>query len=490
MFAISNAVSMRAIESNEFMDMLAAVRQLPHDLSLRGARTLIDKILPGADRVLSEVSKAKLQTPPCVCVTTDGWTTQSNSYCANITYHFIHEWTLQTHTADLVYLPSHDAQTAAALIKPVIHRNLRPDQVVAFLITDSCTCEILTAELLETDRWGCSDHALHNAILEAIRESSINVDIQLIQSIVTIVHGHYKLSAILQQLQELDGVMDVLAVILPVLTRWNSQYDMVARFLILYPYLTEMAKQGHFNSFFTDWPGTDFIARMKLIVELLAAFKQVSTIIESASEPTLCLVPGLLHGLYHKVAQRNADLDPPLAIQFKSKLKIALDKRYPDIFSKPGFALCAAALDPRQSLSMYCTQDVIDSTWEMLTNEAFSLTKDAPEDMIRSTMIEARRRVEEEARAPLPRDPLKFWASMKYMDCIHPLLHAFLACPASSAASERVFSNAGFVEENRTQLEPETLNMMVRLREHIKKESYNLVELVSKIEAHRLTTSK
>lgn len=75
---------------------------------------------------------------------------------------------------------------------------------------------------------------------------------------------------------------------------------------------------------------------------------------------------------------------------------------------------------------------------------------------------------------PLAINPLEYWKHENMFPGIKRLVKSFLSIPASSVASERLFSCAGIVsEKKRCSLKPHKVNQLVFLNKNLKAVDYN-----------------
>lgn len=277
-------------------------------------------------------------------------------------------------------------------------------------------------------------------------------------------------------------------------TRWNSAYYMVERILAqqqpLCATLLELRKGDLIPSESEFMTMEIFVAVMKSLVEITEAIGAQKWVTISAVRP-------LLHKLL------NIEFQPdPSGSNLKKSLKRVMHSNLQRRYKGPQLEVLnkAALLDPRFKLLKFLSEEERQSTIAQIEEESIPVccnaltapdAEPAPkrargehklfhllQDVITPSEQEELRPIEktkEEVRKylsedPALEDPLQWWKqkSSKYPTLVQ-LARQYLAVPATSVPSERAFSAAGHIANERRSscLLPDSVTMLVFLAENL-----------------------
>ena len=161
--------------------------------------------------------------------------------------------------------------------------------------------------------------------------------------------------------------------IIDVVTRWNSAYDMVARFAEMQPavYSTLISKEissvkeKDLNSL-TD----EDIAIAEEMISCLKPMKDITTMLCTESEPTLSVVKPILTQLLGSLTENNVT-DSATVKEMKAVMKNDIESRYE---KQSGLLNLATALDPRFKTLPFLSDEAKFEVYSALTAEAAKFT--------------------------------------------------------------------------------------------------------------------
>lgn len=305
--------------------------------------------------------------------------------------------------------------------------------------------------------------------------------------------SYYKRSSLARnRLKELQASMglDPVEVIQDVVTRWNSEYAMMARLLKLRrPISVDLSEQDTMEDFTsTEW---------RLMTSVTSVLKCIDDATrESCSEkhPTLSQVVPLVHCMQLLLTQQERSCGEESV--FAGNLLQAIKCRFGDIKLQVPYAL-STALDPRFKAVCYdatCEKRWLKSELCSALEKSLPQQNDEEEPSVSSASAEAassssdvwsvfgtlagsntaptgserlKKEVEEYLHAPVqPRldNPFLWWKNIgkaKYPS-LYNIARLYLSVPATQVSSERLFSTTGnVVTARREHLLPEHVEQLV-----------------------------
>jgi hypothetical protein len=249
------------------------------------------------------------------------------------------------------------------------------------------------------------------------------------------------------------------------------------------------------------------VARVQYYRRLLKLFVTATKDLEG-DDVTSVLVPKTMYGLWRDVTAAAHDRNTPLEVkQYALALASAIETRVGHDWKTCTVYTCAAMLDPNQpdSALTFLGDNVVKRSIDKLVDESFLLdpcvdSDDSDDDVataarpLRCVLLAKVRATYGDRLSPV--DVLAYWRSAargasgadnharRLVGCMPNTVKAFLAVPASSSASERLFSSAGVVAHGRMlgdeRLENETLiRVWLKQRHQTKDEFVNLIKEVA-----------
>jgi len=174
--------------------------------------------------------------------------------------------------------------------------------------------------------------------------------------------------------------------------------------------------------------------------------------------------------------------DDSAAGALKRSLLAALNERFSGLFTTANLALMAAALHPRFGhLEFVRDESVRASVWERLATDAKCFAR--PNDRVSLSVVQKNiacqlelvreefTNIRQSNRHNSKQffDAVEYWRQDQSFTSLHRLARMILAIPATSAASERLFSSASFEQSSsRALLSNDNLAQIVFIREAVR----------------------
>lgn len=375
-------------------------------------------------------------------------------------------------------------------------------QSIVTVTSDSASVMVKAAEIAGMDRVACFAHCLHNSVTKALnkRESLCDL-VERCHNLVKFFHCSTKMAAGLEaQQQQIDPEACAVVVVTDVVTRWNSTLHMMDRLLRLRMaidlFLDELGE--------SDKPTRDKLKPLMLKQidwDIIAELVKVLRIIENMTLIFSSESKGFAASLYPWVA---SVLDELTALKmpsnvldhFRHDLKDELEERFKltDIILTasvfhPSFNLLLSVLDPDRFEK---TKERVQAEYDRLVSQGEApvqyLQGATASDGLGDEEGSAIHRLLKRQRTVLghaalqddqepneveryfsrtltykPVDPLEWWRHNKTkFPVMAKIARKYLAIPATSVASERMFSFAGGVcTDRRNRLSDDTVSDIV-----------------------------
>ncbi|CAB3234982.1 unnamed protein product [Arctia plantaginis] len=287
------------------------------------------------------------------CITTDCWTSNNNDSFVAVTAHYISpKFKFKSILLDCKGCPgSHTSELLAQQIKGIVLKWNLLDKV-NFAVSDNAhnICNAITNKL----RWkhyGCFAHSLNLIVKEAL--IPIQVTIEKVKKIV----AHFKRSTqanekLMKYQSNHLGIEQPKKLVMEVVTRWNSTYLMIKRFIELREAVK--ATTAVINK---EWPimSQEEWTNLELLVSVLAPFEEITSSLSGQNYVTGGLAIVLcnsLRDICQEMLQNRHYIDAEIVQNVLIKLKSGLDSRFQNIEQSKTLALCTL-LDPRFKLEMF-----------------------------------------------------------------------------------------------------------------------------------------
>jgi len=474
------------VENSGFLEYSKKLQPL---YKVPSRKTLTTKLLPNEYNKIVTILKKMLENVACLSITTDIWTSDNNIAYLTVTCHFIYD--------DRLYSPvlatremreSHTGVNIANLLSDILNTWGIKDKIVTIVSDNGSNIKNAINVHLCKHHHPCVAHTLNLSINEAIMSNKDFLDV--LKKCRTLV-GHFKHSVFAsEKLKELQTQMGlpVLKVIQDVSTRWNSSVHMLDRLVqIKAPLSAAMTFLPRAPDLLTalDW---------ELITDCLPILKPFDIMtVELSGEiyPTLSSVIPLVRGLQHTLKSIITNTTAGNALQ---KIVIDVIGRRLGILECDKIVAKSTFLDPRFKKAGFGLIENANNTEKLLIEElSYILNNKQQEDtcsvpinvesnvlwkqfdtkvsQVRSTLstgITASLIIRQYLEMPYlnrKQSPLDFWKKNKNtFPVLYMLQIKYLSVPATSVPSERVFSKAGQItNDRRNRLHPKNLDFIIFL---------------------------
>ena len=427
-------------------------------------------------------------------ITTDIWTSRAHHSYIGTTVHYVDAaYNLQSHMLGTCeFSDSHTAVNIAEELQQILQDWKLPTDCLSAATTDNGRNIAMAMEILGWPHMPCFSHTLQLAVEDAMKLPEVSKALARCRRLVSHFNHSSKSTYLLRQKQA-DLHHKQLSLVQDVPTRWNSAYYMVERILAqqqpLCATLLELRKGDLMPSESEFSTMETFVAVMKSLVEITEAIGAQKWVTISAIRP-------LLHKLLN-IEFQPASSDSSLKKSMKRVMHSNLEHRYTG--PKLEALNKAAFLDPRFKLLKFLSEEERESTIAQIEEESVpvccntvSVPDEEPapkrargerklfhllQDVVTPSEQEELRPVEKTkaevckylSEDPALDNPLQWWKdnSSKYPTLVQ-LAKQYLAIPATSVPSERAFSAAGHIaNERRSCLLPDSITMLVFLAENL-----------------------
>lgn len=505
----SDLLPLSIVEYDGFKNLLAI---LEPGYKMPCRKTISNRLLAMYNE---EADKVKTILTPIsdLAVTTDCWTSRATQSYMTLTAHFLDsDWTSQSY--NLLTEEMTESHTADHL-EDSLHAGMMEWEIsdkVANIVHDNAVnisnaVENLSYDGIESHR--CSAHTIQLSVKAGLKLGECDTIIKKVSKLVSSFnHSTKRTYALEKHLQQTEKPVKKL--IQSCATRWNSELFMLERAVDLRPSLVAViADRSIFNKKAaqkieiseSEWN------LMDSLVKVLKPFELATVVLSSDSEITISKVRPIIHKIITKHMKFNDD-DSKLIKRFKSTVSDDLKKRFnfdeieeseqKDItvshiasFLDPRFksmkfeeshSVRQAVKDKVEHLYQRARQDSTLSNSESCGNQS---SRDELKKKIGFTAMDLLLEDDDDSDGNLsPNDEFQRYVAEKEVnhnlsantwwrehEKIYPILaklaKKYLAVPATSTSSERVFSSAGnIVRPSRSCLSSEMVSALVFLHQN------------------------
>lgn len=481
-------------------------RNLEPRFVLPSRRLLSERIIPDMYVQVKDVVRKSVVAAKKLSFTTDTWTEgKTTEAFIGVSAHWIDdEWKRNfavlnceefsgRHTGDMIAIKFETVLADWNIAKESCHVVLR----------DNASNMVRAFQHAHIASLGCSLHTLQLAIHDCIFDQRVVSDaLAVCRRLV----GHFKHSS--QASQRLTDIQrelqsDVLRPVQDVSTRWNSTYLMIARMLKIKRSVSVLCSETDGMSDKTLTPNMWSI--LENVKNMLEPVEKLTRDLSSYDATLSAVIPAVL-GLKLTLEADNRDAGVKT---MKAGLIAAISERFNPLLTND-IATSATALDPRFKLKFLPSADVRDAVRSTVLNTALVLSRQQPNQTDPSTQsgepvapsssvndvagcsgdvwaaldnlagddtvplqsdstVAVNAEVAAYFSEPLiavKQDPLAWWKANEYrFPCLAQLAKVNLGPPPSSVQSERIFSIAGEVyDDRRSRLLPQNAEKLVFLK--------------------------
>ncbi|KAK7913711.1 hypothetical protein WMY93_013922 [Mugilogobius chulae] len=324
--------------------------------------------IPALYESLKNNVKTSLSQADRVAMTTDSWTSCSNQSYITITSHFIDcDWKLKTFVLQTrVMHEAHTGKNIGQLLRDACVEWSITDPYPALVTDNARNMVVAGQEAKSSPHLLCFAHTLN---LSSQKGLGVNGASRLLGKVRKIVGYFHRSPHANHVLQEKQSILELPChkLIQDVITRWNSSFDMLERFLeqqsaIVATFMSKDLRKGVVDiSLLTD---QDIVA-MEDIVKLMEPMKMATTVMCEEDQPTISVVAPLRAKLLNHL--QPCDEDTTLVAEMKRVMLEDFSSRYKGIEETLNKA---AALDPRFKELPYLEKDVREVVFANLALEA------------------------------------------------------------------------------------------------------------------------
>ncbi|XP_019211076.1 zinc finger BED domain-containing protein 1 [Oreochromis niloticus] len=450
--------------------------------------TKISKMYDGEKKNKLEILAE--DSPNCVAITGDHWTSAGNHSYFGVTGHFIDsEWNLNSFALTVMRTETrHFADKCAEQFLKVAN-DWGIENKISTIGTDSAANMLAAMRALPYEHIACNAHILQRTITVCLDSSGFVGVLAKCRKIV----GHFKQSPastteLNQQQVALGKKSDQLIQDVP--TRWNSTLAMVSRLLCNREAVqATLDQQNHRLVLPTEaeW------AKLQRLELLLEPCKYVTELLGGEAYVSCSVVLPAFRHLYR--VMDITDDDPAYVVKFKNafqkdlaarrangneiwfEVATALDPRFKDLKCLPRekreqvwtiLENMLQAAEPRRADSLQPSTEDDGPAQKKRRSELLLGSDSDSEDGIESGELQCYRA---EPSISIDDCPLQWWyAHSGVYEKLSVLAQKYLASPATSVPCERLFSLAGhIVQKKRAALLPENVTRLVCLSDWLRK---------------------
>lgn len=362
---------------------------------------------------------------------------------------------------------------AESFVNSLATYNISPLKILC-IVSDNASANVAMERKLQTlipenirdRRVGCYAHVLNLACQDFL--SSVSDTILTIREVVTKIKDSPKRSSFFKSICA-SKKLPPLKLMLDCRTRWNSTLAMITRCIKLRDALEELT-QTHVD--FSQYAiSTAQWKYLEKVVELLSPFEDLTAYLSGQKYITITLVYPMLQKLILYFKNTKVSY---VSIKEGMEAGIMKVQKYLDIMNP--LVKLATILDPRVNISIFVgTEDETEVKkvfFEVYGQYCALYPHLAQTPQLKKNFCSLSPAKEGEVEAYFKQncdekiDPLVWW---KLNEKVYPILAQmakdFLSIPASSVASERLFSSAGIVfNDLRRRLNPKQLKSILCLK--------------------------
>ena len=412
--------------------------------------------------------------------------TQNNNSYLGVTGHYVKEWKIRSILLSCLFLrESHTSANILMSLDEVLEEwNLCKSKVVACVTGSGSNVKKAVKDWIdESKHITCFAHSLNLVVKKSIEDVGNFKEILLkVRSIVQYFKQSGPAADELRRVQPEDHFLKVKQ---DVETRWNSSYLMLTRYIEI---------QDHINVALSHLSGAPSIitgSEREVIKDSLKIHKPFFSFTEEMSAEKVVTLSKVIPVLYCLLSLiKKLSLQISTGIFLQEALTTNLEKRFLSTKNHT-VAVAATILHPRfKNLNIQSPTAVANALSlisKLIPTSPSQPQEETPDESdehdvwrLHDELANKRQHREPRTRSGLssklksyldapicPRrtDPLEYWSQVKtgFWE-LAELAPQYLAIPATSVPSERLFSKAGAtMTERRNRLKPETLNMILFL---------------------------
>ena len=502
-FVVLDMQPFSVVEDRGFQTLMNA---MDPRYSLPSRRELTRTLIPNFYREEFANLKEELNDAEFITLTTDDWTSRSTKGYMAVTAHFVNNhMQLKSKIIEIRRITS--SQTAdriAEELQGVMSAWDITTKVFA-IVTDNAANMVAAIKKLPVYHVPCFAHTLNLVVQDSLNNlRTLSSARGKVRAIVSHFHHSSKAAYALseEQRRETEAAEDNVKIQGPkkltqeVRTRWNSTFHMLERFLEL----QQPVRRVLADELRDDLQQTrEELLIIQDAVAALKPFDEVTKEMSAEKTTSISKVIPIIRGLGETLRQMETS---PVACELREQL---LQKRFPNPEDSTLWGI-ATFLDPRFMKHVFSGNDAVEAVKTKILQlfpkpKEPTLTETTMEQclsqqarasaaptssiwsFVDSTVAKQQKTTEKptvkpylelskyEKESPIWReeDPLMWWKLHgATMQELQKIAKKFLACPATSTPSERLFSKAGeLVNQRRSNISDSNINMVLFLNKNL-----------------------
>lgn len=493
-YIIKDLPSFKSLNSEGFLELIdyAAPKYTVKDRTTY-ARKIEHKYENILQQVNDIVSKCKPEMESISC-TTDMWTSRANDPFISLTLHFIdgqfrlHRWTPFVRN----FHGRHTGENIKAELTDMIGTFEMPEGIPIYAVNDNAANAKLAISLSSMLEYLCTNHTLQLAIGDTFKAAAgMQSAVNICKKMATFVHKSTSGNELLES-KCIEMKVKYRKLNQSVVTRWNSEFDCMKSVLHLKEVLIKLSVTSELFEQFSltplQWETIEQACNM------LTDFKVTTEIWSLEKEPSINTVTERLFIMRSNLTNFiNNEANSITGKKFAKELIKNLDKRFRDCGTCIEENSFANYLDPRlkgvhlkqfgkfelYKIKLKCQieEDYLnreDSNSSEASEGSLSPTSKLKRQF--KTNADTKTKIETEfdsyencQDAGKNENILIWWKKNQYtFPILSKFARKYLAIPASSTKSERVFSTGGnVVTAKRSNLDPDMVEQLVVCHENI-----------------------
>lgn len=499
------------VENKGFLEYSQKLQPL---YNLPSRKVLTNNLIPNICKDISANIRSKINLVKSVGITTDIWSSDTNNSFLSCTCHYIYNDDLVNSVLDTVEIPgSHTGENIASALANIFSNWGISGKIIAIITDNGANIKNAVSKCLFKTHVPCVAHTLNLCVVDAISDNARFEEIvKTCKTIVT----HFKSSNLsADKLRELQTQMRLptLRVKQDVVTRWNSTLFMIERLLEIREPLSAAI------AILPNAPRALDTSEWTVMMDCAQILQPIQAMTEEMSGekyPTISMVIPLVRGVQFALNQIV-----PMTVEgtkLKEKLIAVVSKRFAD-WETNKIAAKATFLDPRFKKTAFGLDENADKAEDLVLKELENLLRakvpdetnnlpvlpddeiqqdNVPEQFQANNKSVARRqklwelfdsKAETKKSSPsviasaalmlkhyldLPlldrwKNPLPYCSTYKStFEELYEMQKKYLSIPATSVPSERLFSKAGQIaNDRRNRLSGKNLNNILFLNSNM-----------------------
>ncbi|KAK6182220.1 hypothetical protein SNE40_009950 [Patella caerulea] len=445
------------------------------------------------DQVQEEISEALF-----FAGTTDLWSSRTMEPYMSYTVHYVDkDWNLQSRHLQTVFFPDdHTGENLAHGLKDTLDSWGLKEENQVCLTTDNGSNIVKATQLNNWQRLQCFGHRLHLAVNSGLKDDRIDRAIMITKKVVSSFSYSYKKKRELEK-KQIEAELPKHSLITACDTRWGSTQKMIERFLEQERAVQQVLSADRKSvSLIPNWQTIEVLECVNSAISPLAEFTDA---LSGEKHVSVSMVMPVIALLNDDILSPKPE-DVALTTEIKTRILKYMNEKYKDESSRALLNI-ATFLDPRFKNKFLTDEEKFDTMTKLkleileplepiVATEGENLEDSPAKKLCLGNLFKRRDRIQEtnkdltpgeiinseiERYLALPNidynsEPLQWWKEhLIIFPKLSSVVKKFLCIPATSCASERLFSVSGqIVSCKRTCLKPDKVDQLVFLSKNLR----------------------